>query len=116
MAAVTALEARRAGATCDIQLSARLEKEQREARESLLMIIGSLKFLAMQELAIRGDSQDEGNLQKLLLLRAEDIPCLKVNFNRKSVIPKINLFKLSLILSLELAKQEVQLDFAFHSK
>lgn len=53
----------------------RAEKEQ--ARDILLLIISSIRFLARQGLALRGDHSDESaNLMQLLHLRAEDKPQL----------------------------------------
>ena len=53
----------------------RAEKEQ--ARDILLLIMSSIRFLARQGLALRGDHSDESaNLVQLLHLRAEDKPQL----------------------------------------
>ena len=53
----------------------RAEKEQ--ARDTLLLIMSSIRFLARQGLALRGDHSDESaNLVQLLHLRAEDKPQL----------------------------------------
>ena len=53
----------------------RAEKEQ--ARDILLIIISSIRFLARQGLALRGDHSDKSaNLMQLLHLRAEDKPQL----------------------------------------
>ena len=53
----------------------RAEKEQ--ARNNLLLIMSSIRFLARQGLALRGDHSDESaNLMQLLHLRAEDKPQL----------------------------------------
>ena len=43
----------------------------------LLKQLSSLRYLARQGLAIRGHSENEGNLMQLLLLHCEDNPQLK---------------------------------------
>jgi len=108
IAATVALEARRTGATCDLQLSRELERERKEARESLLAIISSLKFLATQEMPIRGDEKDEGNFQTLLQLRSQDIPSLKVR--REKSNGENN--QITIINKKELACQEEELDIS----
>ena len=52
-------------------------KEKAECRQCLLKIIGNVKFLARQGLALRGDGKEEGsNFTQLLELRAIDNPVL----------------------------------------
>jgi hypothetical protein len=50
--------------------------EQQKAREALTVIFTSLRFLAKQNIAIRGHSHDSGNFIELLKLRCEDSPSL----------------------------------------
>ena len=51
------------------------KKEKEEATVMLLHILSSVRFLARQGLALRGDGSDESsNLMQLLCLRAEDKP------------------------------------------
>ena len=51
------------------------KKEKEEATVMLLHIMSSVRFLARQGLALRGDGSDESsNLMQLLCLRAEDKP------------------------------------------
>lgn len=54
------------------QLSTKKSKEMDEARTALVKIIGSVRFLATQGLAIRGHNDESSNILKLLKLRAED--------------------------------------------
>lgn len=63
--------------TITAQLSSQAKREQKENRDMLLKQLSSLRYLARQGLAIRGHSENEGNLMQLLLLRCEDNPLLK---------------------------------------
>ena len=63
--------------TITVQLSSQAKTEQKENRDVLLKQLSSLRYLARQGLAIRGHSENEGNLMQLLLLRCEDNPQLK---------------------------------------
>lgn len=54
------------------QLCNQVSSEQRSARNALLKLITSMKYLARQGLAIRGHDDDTGNFQGLLELRVED--------------------------------------------
>jgi hypothetical protein len=58
-------------------LSSQLADRQKMAREALTVIFTSLKFLASQNIAIRGARHDGGNFIELLKLRCDDKPCLK---------------------------------------
>lgn len=60
------------------QLSNIKLQQQKLALESLMTIIGSLKYLVRQGLAIRGHKNLEGNLMELLKVRSEDKPSLKL--------------------------------------
>ena len=52
-------------------------KKQQEQRRRLFMAeVSSLKYLLRQGIAIRGHSEDEGNLFQLIQLRSIDIPGL----------------------------------------
>ena len=59
------------------QLSSAEKRQQAEARIALSKIISTLKTIARQGLAFRGDSATEGNFMQLLMCRAEDVPELK---------------------------------------
>ena len=57
------------------QLSSAHKAEKNEARDMLRMILSSVRFLARQGLALRGDGSDvSSNLTQLLNVRAEDNP------------------------------------------
>ena len=56
------------------QIDDGVHKQQLKARESLLKIISSIKYLACQGLAIQGHNNDDGNFIVLLNLSAEDCP------------------------------------------
>ena len=58
-------------------------KEQEEAREALLKLISSMKFLGEQGLAIRGNESSHGNFVNLLELRSEDSKNLQTWLHRK---------------------------------
>ena len=51
------------------------KREKELARDSLRIIISSIRYLARQEVALRGDDA-ESNLIQLLQLRTEDNPKL----------------------------------------
>ena len=54
------------------------------------MLITSLKFLLRQGLAIRGHTEDEGNLSQLMFCRSEDVPKLKMGpFDRRYKSPEV---------------------------
>ena len=60
-----------------VQLSFARKAEKEEARDMLQMILSSVRFLARQGLALRGDGSDESsNLTQLLNVRAEDNPTI----------------------------------------
>ena len=59
------------------QLSRAHQAEKEQARDMLQLILSSVRFLARQGLALRGDGSDaSANLIQLLCLRAEDKPCV----------------------------------------
>ena len=59
------------------ELLSKAHKEERQvARDMLLLILSSVKYLARQGLALRGGDEAESNLIQLLRLRAEDNPQL----------------------------------------
>ena len=59
------------------QLSRAHQAEKEQARDMLQLILSSVRFLARQGLALRGDGSDaSANLIQLLQLRAEDKPCV----------------------------------------
>ena len=64
---------RKKGNSVLVQINCSFLLEQKQARTALIKIISSLKYLAGQGLAIQGRNSDDGNFNKLLNLRAEDI-------------------------------------------
>ena len=66
-----------------VQINCCFLLEQKQARTALIKIISSLKYVAGQGLAIQGKNSDDGNFNKLLNLRAEDIVGLHSWFARK---------------------------------
>ena len=59
--------------------------EEGQNRKCLLKIISNLKFLARQELPVRGDGDEtDSNFIQLLKLRGQDDPLLKCWLTRKS--------------------------------
>lgn len=58
-------------------LSLQIADKQKMAREALSVIFTSLRFLASQNMALRGARHDGGNFIELLKLRCDDRPCLK---------------------------------------
>ena len=65
------------GTLIDAQLSTHKDKQQANARHCLLKIFSSLKFIGQQGLALRGHTEESGNLMQLLHLRAEDDDILR---------------------------------------
>ena len=57
-------------------LSCAQKKQQEQARENLLKIVGGIQYLARQGNAFRGHEQNEGNFKQLLQYKAEDDPKL----------------------------------------
>ena len=59
----------------DEQLCHQLSKEKEINRGMLIKIISSVRFLARQGLALRGDgSEDDGNFYQMLKVKVEDDP------------------------------------------
>lgn len=54
------------------QLSQQKAAEQATARTALIAVLGSVRYLARQGLALRGHEESQGNLMKLLELRSEE--------------------------------------------
>lgn len=55
------------------QLNSQLESDQVKARQSLLSICSAIKYLARQNVALRGHDDEEGNFRQLLnLLKQRD--------------------------------------------
>ncbi len=62
---------------CGEMLSGGLAREKAINRQMLYRIISSIRYLARQGLALRGDgNEDDGNFNQLLLLRAIDDPSM----------------------------------------
>ena len=72
--------------TSDVgELLSKAHKEEKElARDMLRSILSSVRYLARQGLALRGDDDAESNLIQLLQLRAEDNPQLVLWLQRSS--------------------------------
>ena len=68
------------------QLSSQKAAEQATSRECLLRILTSVRFLARQDLALRGGDADDGNFQQLLRLRCDNAPALKAWLNKKTTM------------------------------
>ena len=60
------------------------QREQMENRSMLMKVIECLKWLGRQGLAIRGHSEDSGNLVELLKLRCLDSPALAAWLRKKT--------------------------------
>jgi len=60
------------GVSVDTQLSTAKQKQQAVNRSALEKIVTTLLFLARQGQSITGHSNDDGNFQQLLRLRAAD--------------------------------------------
>lgn len=60
------------GNTVAPQLSSVVARQQEDAKHALLKIVGSIKFLAQQGLALRCHAQEMENLSLLLKDKAED--------------------------------------------
>jgi hypothetical protein len=73
----------RASQPINAQISDQKAAEQRPAHQCLLKIVSSVHYLARQGLAFRGRSEESGNFQQLMLLRAEDNPELLPWLSRK---------------------------------
>ena len=58
-------------------LSHQLEQDQTKNRQMFMKLLSSLKFLVYQGLALRGHTEEDGNLIQLLKCRCEDIPGLE---------------------------------------
>lgn len=76
-AASSALGAIKRGVNVVASCTQGMQKEMKDARKALLVIISSVQYLACQGLAIRGHDDAESNLRQLLELRSSDVPELK---------------------------------------
>ena len=63
-------------APIDAQLSKQVSDDQASARTAFLAILGSIRYLARQGVAMRDHIEEQGNLMQLLTLRAQDISVL----------------------------------------
>lgn len=59
--------------------------EKQANREYLLKVFSTIRYLARQGLAIRGNDESDSNLQQLLLLRSEDFPPITKFLERKQL-------------------------------
>jgi len=59
------------------QLSSAVARQQEEGRYGLMKIVGSIKYLARQGLALRGHVEQKGNLSQHLKEKAEDDPAFQ---------------------------------------
>ena len=60
-------------APLDAQLSKQVSDDHSSGRTAFLAILGSIRYLARQGVAMRGHIEEQGNLMQLLTLRAQDI-------------------------------------------
>ncbi|XP_051797058.1 zinc finger MYM-type protein 1-like [Acanthochromis polyacanthus] len=65
------------GSTVASQLSSAVARQQEEARNGLSKIVGSIKYLARQGLALRDHVEEKGNLSQHLKEKAEDDPAFQ---------------------------------------
>ena len=65
------------GNTIASQLSSAVARQQEEARYGLMKIVGSIKYLAGQGLALQGHVEEKGNLSQHLKEKAEDDPAFQ---------------------------------------
>ncbi|KAJ8027013.1 Zinc finger MYM-type protein 1 [Holothuria leucospilota] len=70
--------------TITTQLSDHASREQANARHSLIKLITSLRYLATEGAAIRGEENDDGMFRKLLELRSGDDEGLRRFMSRKT--------------------------------
>jgi hypothetical protein len=70
--------------TITAQISFKVQGDQLLAQKALLCIISSIRYLAGQGLALRGKEAYDGNLVKLLELRADDSIDLQQWFKKKT--------------------------------
>jgi len=59
------------------QLNSKHESERQIATQCLIRIFSSIQFLTRQGLAVRGNTESDGNLIQLLKCRSADVPYLK---------------------------------------
>lgn len=81
--AVMKLSFKKTAQVVDVMISSQLANLQATRRAGLLKQITSLRFLLRQGLAIRGHSEDEGNLSQLLKLRTEDSDTVQAWLNEE---------------------------------
>ena len=82
--AVSNVAAADVGQSINCKLSTQIAEGQALAREALAVIFTSLRYLARQNIAIRGHNHDEGNFAELISLRCEDKPALQSWFARRN--------------------------------
>jgi len=58
-------------------LSSTHKREKENARDMLMITLSSIRYLARQGLALRGDDEVDSNFMQLLILRCENNSCLK---------------------------------------
>lgn len=81
--------------TITSQMDRKYKEDQTKARDALVQIVTSVRYLACQGLALRGKNNDGGNLKKLLELRSEDDKKLsewlarKTNYTSSEIINEI---------------------------
>lgn len=59
------------------QLSSVVSRQQEEARNPLLKIVGCVQYLARQGIALRGHDEERGNFSQLLKCKTTDDPALR---------------------------------------
>ena len=96
------------------QFSGQLEKDLETTRMCLIKQIEGLSYLLRQGLAVRGHKETEGNLARLLKLRAIDVPELehwcseKENFSSDILNEQISIIGKSILRTLTHEIREVQ--------
>lgn len=75
--AMSSVISHRQGQNVSKMISSKYVQDKSDARVCLIKIIESIRFLAVQGLALRGHSEEKSNFTVLLRLRSQDIPLLK---------------------------------------
>lgn len=104
--AVLSILSHRQGQDVSKMISAKHAQEKTDARICLIKIIESVRYLAVQGLALRGHLEEKSNFSELLRLRSQDIPQLKSWLERSGHkwIGHEIVNEILLVLSLQLQK------------
>lgn len=105
--AVFLLQQKKSAPPINSQLSTACMEQQRNARECLLKVVKSVKYLLRQGLPFRGHNDNEGNFQQLLQMQSQHDPALRswlqrtTNFTSHECIEEIqNIYSHSVIRSI----------------